>query len=79
MSLRRGDAHPVGWEQKSGMVSILSGIGLVAVGGASLWYMMPTNGRTHPLAKLPILDSMIPVAIISALTIGLALIISGFL
>jgi hypothetical protein len=61
------------------MVSILSGIGLVAVGGTSLWYLMPTNGQTHPLAKLPLLDSMIPVAIISALTIGLALIISGFL
>jgi hypothetical protein len=63
----------------SSVVSVLSGFCVVAAGGASLWYMMPTNGRVHLLAKKPLLDTLIPIAIISALAIGLALIISGLL
>ena len=41
--------------------------------------MMPTNGHVHPLARKPLLDSLIPIAIISALAIGVALIISGIM
>ena len=63
----------------SGVVSVLSGFGVFAAGGATLWYLMPTNGQVHPLARKPLLGSLIPIAIISALTIGGALIISGFM
>lgn len=63
----------------SSVVSVLSGFGVFAAGGAALWYMMPTNGQVHPLARKPLLDSLIPIAIISALAIGVALIISGIM
>ena len=61
------------------MISIIFGFGVFAAGGGALWYMMPTNGHVHPLARKPLLDSLIPIAIISALAIGVALIISGIM
>ena len=60
------------------MLSVMSGIVAVAAGGATLWYFLPTEGRVHPIAKLPLLDSLIPIAIISALAIGVSLIVNGF-
>jgi len=60
------------------MLSILAGVIVAAGGGAGLWYFLPNNGVVHPLATKPLLDSMIPITIVCALVIGVALIISGF-
>jgi len=38
---------------------------------------MPSNGQVHPLAKRPLLDSLIPIGIVAALAIGTAMIIAG--
>lgn len=59
------------------MLSFLLGIAITAAGISGLWYFMPTNGKVHPLAVVPFLDSVIPVAIVSALGAGVALIVSG--
>ncbi len=59
------------------MISILSGIVVTGAGGASLWYLMPNNGVPHRLARAPLLDSIIPIGIVSALAIGVALIVAG--
>ncbi len=60
------------------MLSIISGIVVAGGGGAGLWYMMPRGGVIHPLAKKPLLDSLIPIAIVAALAVGVALIVAGF-
>lgn len=59
------------------MFSIISGLIVAGGGGAGLWYFMPSNGEVHPLAKKPLLDSLIPIAIVTALAIGVAMIIAG--
>ncbi len=59
------------------MISLLSGIVLTGAGSASIWYFMPRNGVVHPLAQKPLLDSFIPIGIVSALGIGVALIVAG--
>jgi hypothetical protein len=59
------------------MVSLLSGIVVTGAGGASLWYFMPRGGQIHPLARKPLVDSLIPIGIVSALAIGVALIVAG--
>jgi len=59
------------------MYAIISGLVVSGAGGAGLWYMMPHDGQPHPLAKKPLLDSLIPIAIVSAFAIGVALIIDG--
>ena len=59
------------------MYSIISGVIVFGGGGAGLWYFMPSNGQVHPLAKRPLLDSLIPIAIVTALALGVALIIAG--
>ena len=60
------------------MLSVFFGIMVVAAGGVGLWYFRPTEGQTHPLVKVPLLNSLIPIAIVSAFAIGVALIIRGF-
>ena len=38
---------------------------------------MPRNGEVHPLTKQPLLDSIIPIIIVSALALGIAMFIAG--
>jgi hypothetical protein len=59
------------------MLSILSGAVMAGGGGASLWYLRPRNGQVHPLAARPLLDTLIPIAIVSAVAIGVALMVAG--
>lgn len=59
------------------MISLISGLVITGAGGVSLWYFMPHNGKIHPLARKPFVDSLIPIGIVSALGIGIALIVSG--
>ncbi|MBI1203822.1 MAG: hypothetical protein GC182_15075 [Rhodopseudomonas sp.] len=59
------------------MLSLLSGIVVTGAGGASLWYFMPHNGVVHPIARKPLLDALVPIAIVSAFAIGIALIVSA--
>jgi hypothetical protein len=60
---------------------IFSILGLVifGVGGAALWYLRPTDGHIHPLMKFQFLDTLIPVAIVTALAIGMSMTIAGLL
>ncbi|HVZ54793.1 MAG TPA: hypothetical protein VG986_22700 [Pseudolabrys sp.] len=59
------------------MLSIISGAVVFGAGGAGLWYFTPRGGKTHPLADAPLLDSLIPIGIVTALAIGVALVVSG--
>jgi len=59
------------------MLSIISGAIVTAAGGVGLWVFKPHNGQMHRLARAPFLDSLIPIAIVSALAVGVAIIISG--
>jgi hypothetical protein len=59
------------------MISFICGIVITGAGGASLWMLMPRNGQPHRLATTPVLDSIIPVCIVSAFAIGVALIVAG--
>jgi hypothetical protein len=59
------------------LISIISGVVVSGAGGAGLWYFMPRNGQVHRLAAMPLLDSLIPIGIVSALAIGVALVVAG--
>ena len=59
------------------MLSVLSGVVVFGAGGAGLWYFKPRYGKPHPLAAAPFLESIIPIGIVSALAIGVAMIIAG--
>ncbi len=59
------------------MLSILSGLIVTGAGATGLWYAMPRNGEVRAFAKKPIVNSLVPIAIVSALAIGIALIIAG--
>ena len=59
------------------MISVISGVAIAGAGGTGLWYFMPRHGKVHPLARRPFIETVIPVAIVSALGAGLAMIVSG--
>jgi hypothetical protein len=61
------------------MLQFFSGLAVASSGVAGLWYCWPRNGQAHPLIVMPVLDSLIPIAIVTALALGTALIISGVL
>lgn len=59
------------------MIFSLLGLVIAGVGGAALWYLQPTDGHIHPLMKFQFLDGLIPVAIVTALAIGISMTIAG--
>ena len=59
------------------MISILSGFVVTGAGAAGLWFAMPRNGSAQWFTKAPVLDWLIPTAIVAALAIGMALVVSG--
>jgi hypothetical protein len=61
------------------MFQFVSGLVITGSGAAGLWYCLPRNGKVHPLIVMPVLDWLVPVAIVSALTLGTVMIISGVL
>jgi hypothetical protein len=59
------------------MLQFLSGVIVAGAGVGSLWYVRPQNGQVHPLASKPVLDWLIPIGIVSALALGVALIVGA--
>ena len=59
------------------MLSVISGVVVFGAGGAGLWYFKPHDGVAHPLATAPLLESVVPIGIVSALAIGVSLIVAG--
>ena len=59
------------------MLYFFSGLILAGAGIGGFWYCRPRNGQVNALAMKPGLDFMIPIGIVTALALGLALIVSG--
>jgi len=55
------------------------GAALVVFSGGTFWYFLPRNGREHPLVKNSGVGSMITLAIMTVLTVGVVLLLQGFL
>lgn len=59
------------------MFSFLSGGIILGVSACTLWYFLPDRGKPHPLAKRALLDTVIPVCIVSGFGVGVALVVSA--
>ena len=59
------------------MISVISGIMVTGAGIGSLWYCKPHNGKIQWYIEAPVLDWLIPTAVVSALGFGVALLVSG--
>ncbi len=59
------------------MLSVLSGVIVAGAGVGGFWYIKPRNGQVHWLATKPVLDWLIPILIVSALAIGLSMVVAG--
>ncbi len=61
------------------MISVFFGIVLVAASGAFLIYCRPRNGAVMPAATMPVLETLIPLAVVSGLALGSAMVAAGLL
>jgi hypothetical protein len=61
------------------MFTVIFGAALVAVTSASFWYFLPRKGQVHPLVEKFDGGSMITLAIMTILTIGVVMMFAGFL
>ncbi len=59
------------------MLYLMSGVAVTSAGVGSLWYLRPQNGQVNSLALKPVLDWLIPIGIVTALALGVALIVAG--
>lgn len=59
------------------MIDIIAGVAILCAGGAGLWYVMPHKGQVHWHTEVPILDSVIPVMIVAAFGVSVAMIVAG--
>jgi hypothetical protein len=60
------------------MLYIISGAALAGVGGASFWYLLPRDGRVHPLVRNSDVGSMVTIGIMTLVTFGLVILFAGF-
>lgn len=59
------------------MLDILSGIVLLVAGFAGIWYFKPHNGQPHWHTNVPVLDSFVPIMIVGAFAVAIAIIVAG--
>lgn len=59
------------------MFSLLSGAILLGGSTTGLWYFRPRGGTPHPLVQMPLLDSVIPMSIVSGFGVGVALVVAA--
>jgi hypothetical protein len=58
---------------------IVVGIIMLGVTATVFWYFLPRKGQTHPWAKRPFLEDLIPLSMITGLAFGGALLLAGML
>lgn len=60
------------------MMLAFVGLILTAVSAVVFWQMLPKNGNVHRLATVPLLDSLIPLGIISGFALGVGALVAAF-
>jgi hypothetical protein len=54
-----------------------AGLILVLASAAALWFFLPRRGQSHPWLRLRLMQSLVPLAIVTALALGATMAISG--
>jgi len=60
------------------MLTII-GAALVAGTSAGFWYLLPTNGKEHPLVENAGVGSMVTIVILTLFIVGVAVLCEGLL
>jgi hypothetical protein len=67
-----------GQREGEGMLAIL-GLVIVAATILTFWRLLPKDGKIHPLATAPFLESIIPIGLIAGLSFGLVMMATVFM
>jgi hypothetical protein len=59
------------------MISFISGVIVAGAGVTGVWYCKPRDGEVQWFVVAPVLDWLIPTGLITALGLGIALIVSA--
>jgi hypothetical protein len=58
------------------MVPLIGAV-LVVVSGFSFWYLLPKDGKVHPLVGLPGVDAYLPVFLTNGFALGVVMMLSA--
>jgi len=61
------------------MLSVIVGAAAIAAAGVSFWWLLPREGKVHPMVRNTDVGSMVTLAIMSVLTFGAVALVSGLL
>ena len=59
------------------MFYTIVGAALTVISAGSFWYLLPRNGKTHPLVENSDVGSMVTIGIMTGLTAGIAFLAAG--
>jgi hypothetical protein len=59
------------------MFLTVSGAGLIVAGSAFFWYLLPRRGQVNRLVQNAAVGSMVTIAIMSVLTLGVCMLFEG--
>jgi hypothetical protein len=59
------------------MLSFLAGLIVTGAGVAGIWYCKPQDGKVRWFVLAPVLEWAIPIGLVSALALGVALLVDG--
>ena len=59
------------------MLYVVPGAALIVFGVGSFWYLLPRQGKVHPLVENSDIGSLITIGIMTVLTAGIALMCAG--
>jgi hypothetical protein len=54
-----------------------AGVILVLASAAALWFFLPKRGQSNALLRLPLMQSLVPLAIVTGFALGVTMAISG--
>jgi hypothetical protein len=69
--------RPVMQSDKADQMLAFVGLLLIAVSGAGLWAMLPKGGKVVWAATAPVLESVIPIALVAGFATGLVFVIAS--
>lgn len=64
-------------ERSEDKMFLILGVALIVIGCSSFWYLLPRDGKIHPIVQMWDGGQMVTIGLMSIITCGIALMLDG--